>query len=243
MNEFESVSDRQIDRMVDGEMPSAERRAVLIALDQEGDGWRRLALAFLESQTLRESLKNQRTTVASPGVTDSLPVAAVPLPQPAKPAAPQRWRSLMPLAACAAVMFAVGRWSRTDPAVIPTSVAQNELPAPGTYVSETSSDPVPALDKVPQSSDQVVAHQTLRLELGNGQDVEVPVVENSRLRPEDLWKAPPVIPVSMQRELLRSGRRVYEQRQLFEVTLEDGRTGIVPVSDVLVENAGLDVYQ
>ena len=43
MNEFEPVSIGQIDRLVDGELSRDERRAVLMALDHERDGWRQLA--------------------------------------------------------------------------------------------------------------------------------------------------------------------------------------------------------
>ena len=93
-----------------------------------------------------------------------------------------------------------------------------------------------------------IQQRTLRLELGDGiegptQTVDVPVVENSGIDPETLLWAPPVISDSVQRALLRSGRRVHEQRQLYEVTLEDGRRGVVPISEVMVENAGWDVYQ
>jgi hypothetical protein len=50
------VDDRLIDRLVDGELPDAARRALLLRLATEPDGWRRCALAFLEAQTLREAL-------------------------------------------------------------------------------------------------------------------------------------------------------------------------------------------
>ena len=70
MNEFEPVSIGQIDRLVDGELSRDERRAVLMALDHERDGWRQLALAFLESQALRESLngRSKATTAPTPWV-------------------------------------------------------------------------------------------------------------------------------------------------------------------------------
>jgi anti-sigma factor RsiW len=51
------LDDRLIDRLVDGELSQADRRAALARLEAEPDGWRRCALAFLEGQSWRESLE------------------------------------------------------------------------------------------------------------------------------------------------------------------------------------------
>lgn len=233
MNEFEAVTASQIDRLVDGELSSTERRGVLMALDHEPDGWRRVALAFLESQALRMELRGAVESRAVPRVDTSPATFAAP----AVRAPAMRWRSVLAMAACGLILFGLVRMSR------PTVMAPvpNVRSAPETYASNQTN----GIDSthIPVSDPNVDVQKTLRLELGDGSDVEVPVVENTNIRAEDILQGPPVIPVSMQRELLRSGRRVYEQRQLYEVTLEDGRRGIVPVSDVLVENAGLAVYQ
>jgi len=65
---LEQDDDRLIDQLVDGELPDALRRELLLRLDSDPDGWRRCALAFLESQSWREALH--------------------PLTAPARPAAP-----------------------------------------------------------------------------------------------------------------------------------------------------------
>jgi hypothetical protein len=49
-------ADRLIDRLVDGALSESERRALLQRLDAEPDGWRRCALAFLESQAWHQAL-------------------------------------------------------------------------------------------------------------------------------------------------------------------------------------------
>jgi hypothetical protein len=51
------VDDRLIDRLVDGALSSTERRALLARLELEPEGWRRCALAFLESQAWAEALR------------------------------------------------------------------------------------------------------------------------------------------------------------------------------------------
>ena len=40
----------QIDRLVAGSLPDAERRTLLLRIETEPDGWRQCALAFLEAQ-------------------------------------------------------------------------------------------------------------------------------------------------------------------------------------------------
>lgn len=59
MNEISPKTDdlaRLIDRLVDGELPPAERRALLLRLESEPDGWRRCALGFLEAQAWRDAI-------------------------------------------------------------------------------------------------------------------------------------------------------------------------------------------
>ncbi|HEY4260180.1 MAG TPA: hypothetical protein VGM98_08470 [Schlesneria sp.] len=239
MNEFEPVSSSQIERLVDGELSREERRAVLMALDHERDGWRQVALAFLESQALRESLKSR----------SKLSVTASPMPaMTAQSAQRAGWglSSVAAIAATAALVFGLGRMSNSD-----TQQASHVLPsssAPTTYQPSVPTGVKDGEVLISDTGSSVRQQQTLRLELGDGrggptQAVEVPMVENPDLQPEDLLAGPPVIPDSVQRALLRSGRKVYEQRQLYEVTLEDGRQGILPVSNVFVQSAGPDVYQ
>src|SRR5262245_26067234 len=50
---------QQLDRLVDGELSEPERRELLSRFDREPDGWRRLALAFLEAQSWQESARDR----------------------------------------------------------------------------------------------------------------------------------------------------------------------------------------
>jgi hypothetical protein len=239
MNEFEPVSSGQIERLVDGELSREERRAVLMALDHERDGWRQVALAFLESQALRDSLSGRSKATTAPvstapdGVTRS--------------AMRSHWSSssIVAVVASAALMFGLGRLSTSN---VQQASHETAPSAPATYQPSTTSPVEDAQNELVADAGASVQQRTLRLELGDGrggptQAVEVPLVENTDIQPEDLLAGPPVIPDSVQRALLRSGKRVYEQRELYEVTLEDGRRGVMPVSNVFVENAGSDIYQ
>ena len=52
-----SADDRQIDRLVDGELAESEVRELLSRLDGDPHGWRRCAVAFLEAQAWRRELR------------------------------------------------------------------------------------------------------------------------------------------------------------------------------------------
>ena len=53
---YHEDASRVLDRLVDGELSQTDRRMLLAALDDEPEGWRRCALAFLENQSWRWQL-------------------------------------------------------------------------------------------------------------------------------------------------------------------------------------------
>ncbi len=65
MNHDIANDDILLDRLVDGELPADERRALLQSLDSRPDGWRRCALAFLEAQSWRSELRTVTIAPAS----------------------------------------------------------------------------------------------------------------------------------------------------------------------------------
>ena len=233
MNEFEELSMQQLDRLVDGELSETERREVLLAADREPEAWRRLALAFVEAQSLRHELSVLVKPAEAPASLAVRPVSSVV-------SMAQRMAGLV---ACCLLAFGLGRWSNSADARIANQPAPKSQNSRTFANNEESTGPV--AEVLPES---VERHQTMRLVLddllgGPLQAVDVAVMDDSEGSPEEFMNGPPAISPEIQRALLRAGRRVHEQRQLYEVPLSDGRYGIVPVSNVLIENAGLDVYQ
>jgi anti-sigma factor RsiW len=183
---------RLLDRLVDGELPDGERRELLLRLENEPDGWRRCALAFLEAQTWREAFR--------------APVATAPTP-PVVPDGPSRkprsWRPvavLTGLAASLAAAFALGWVFRGGPE--PTApyppVAQQATSVPAEPPEPTSPAPIalaarePGTSKSPEPPgvvDPVVKQWEQRgyhaetqkrlvsLELKDGRKLNVPVQE------------------------------------------------------------------
>ena len=51
------LEDGLFDRLADGTLNEADRRALLLRLDAEPNGWRRCALAFLQEQAIEEAME------------------------------------------------------------------------------------------------------------------------------------------------------------------------------------------
>jgi len=61
--------DRRFDLLVDGEMSESQRRELLAGLDDQPDGWRRCALAFLDAQCWRDELGSMVHEAVEPAST------------------------------------------------------------------------------------------------------------------------------------------------------------------------------
>ena len=59
------IEQKEIDRLVDGELSETERRELLLRFDARGDSWRRLALAFIEIQVWGLEFKAMRSAAAT----------------------------------------------------------------------------------------------------------------------------------------------------------------------------------
>ena len=78
--------DLRFDRLVDDELSDTERRQLLASLDDEPGGWRCCALAFLEAQAWRQTMRDVPRCGSAEAIEDDCPIAAEsPLLKPAKP--------------------------------------------------------------------------------------------------------------------------------------------------------------
>ena len=258
MNEFEKPSDMQLNRLVDDEMSESERRELLNMLAREDCeetcGWRRLALTFVEAQSLRHEMR--RMVPRMNWTPDGFTKIDHDLGETSKHTGDQPRRALsstlktwsyrvVALVACCLAGFGIGRISTVDDHEL--TQTQFILPSTATHTDDVSPDFDDAFVAT-ASHDGEQIHQTLRLILddltsGSSVSVDVPIVSAEDIDPTDYLRAPPSIPISVQQKLLRSGHVVRENRQLIEVQLSDGRRGFVPISDVTVFDEGMDVFQ
>jgi hypothetical protein len=233
--------DVPIDRLVDDELTEKDRLVLLARLDREPGGWRRCALAFLESQcwkrSLREVQPGNNATAQSANLQNGVSVC---------PAQRAWWNNriatALAMAACFLLTFWVGSLVRTNrfagqptPAGSSPQIAASERPAPNPV-----SQPDRALAGAwPWRMVTVSSHAGAD---ARGGSFTLPAVERDSVDQQWLQSLPSAVPDDLLEALSRSGNRVEQHRELIPMPLEDGRQLVVPVDHVDVHYTGNPTY-
>jgi hypothetical protein len=227
-----------LDRLVEGTLASDERRAVLLRLEADPDGWRRCALAFLEAQAWREALGGLADEMRAPAPSDLVPVRRIARPR------------LRVLARAAALLVAFGLgWmlarggapSTERPpgpgnGALIVQAAPPVAPAPPSTTEPTAPEPPDAPPILAEAApDPPAADRAVRF---------VPVGFRPALRtaapaPRN---APDAVPPDLRGRLARRGYRVEQRPGLATLDLEDGRRVDVPVEEVRLQYVGSRTY-
>jgi len=215
------MNDIDFERLTDGELSPDEYRRLLASLDDEPDGWRQCALAFLEAQALTGELRGVRAALdlrhdhrasASPRRIDRR----------------DQWTFL---AAAASFLLALGI-GIVGPRFLP--LIQNG----GSLVTNTM--PPAERDNVPHETLRPIGNVQLVMDDAGGDSPrrQVPVYEvNSDLNRYFADERPALGPELI--ELLRQrGLRVDREQQYYPAPLEDGRQIIVPVEGYQITPVG-----
>lgn len=103
-----AVDDDALEALVDGELTEADRTELLRSLEADGTSWRRLAMAFLADQALRQALRPHDGGMGARAMP-VLAAAQPPARQPERFARRLRWaRGLAACLVCAALAFLAG---------------------------------------------------------------------------------------------------------------------------------------
>jgi hypothetical protein len=231
----------RLDRLVDGEMSEADRRALLVQLEHEPDGWRRCALAFLEAQCWKQELglmASRPARAADAALAVPLSLASAPGRQRAS------WRQyaamLLTLGACFFIALALGmilrgNWSGGHaPGSATVQTAKDEHPLP---------NPQPAPQQhaaVPQPADnwELVTLSAADSPDGRAETFRVPAVHRDALDQGMLDQISDAIPPEVQQVLEQSGHQVVQQREFVPVRMNDGSHLVVPVNRVKIHYVG-----
>ena len=216
-------SDHQFDLLVDGELSEAQRRELLLGLDDEPGGWRRCALAFLEAQAWKQQLGE---------------IAREPAPQPPTKRPARRFRithhlgTLAAMAASFTVALLVGSqvrdwWTLQPIADSPSSQIAGVADVTGPVVPPNS--PASTSPTTPQLPDGDSPAWRL---VGNSQSIQLPATERDSLDEKWLQNLPSAMPEDVVRDLKRHGYRVEQRRGLLPFRMKDGRPLVVPVDEV-----------
>lgn len=248
MESYPDPIDREaIDRMVDAALPIDEQRDLLSSFDENPDGWRHLALAYMESQSLKTEFGGLIPPVAPVPALD----ATVEVFE--EPQAPGRSSFSSPdwiiTATIAVAAFAVGMvalsWWRNS------GTSDDIPPIAGSYEDHRSGgyagfeDPRARFD--PHGKDFLAltlpAYDMPEPKRGGTMTYKVPLRKASPGETHNLYTAPPVISPEMRVKLKRMGHLVREERRVYPLKLKDGRQVLVPVNEIQIFYVGGRVYQ
>jgi hypothetical protein len=248
MNRFEednpsTAAERQLDLLVDGELNETDRRELLVRLDHEPDGWRRCALAFLESQCWRQEL--------GPIARDRTPSESAEVASRPAEAAPRRqsWRhhlaTLLTMAASFLIALVVGiglrgNWSGIavhSPGVqLKPAIDEQPLSGPGAVQVAASAGPSGrTLADDPQRGQTWEMVPLVAAKMADGQSdaiCQVPAVHRDALDPGMLEQFPDAIPPQVRQILEEAGHRVVQERKVYRIQRNDGSSLVFPVESV-----------
>lgn len=254
------------DRLVDGELPEDARREFLSRLDSMTDGWRRLALTFLEAQAWRQSLgellaprqdaresfrreqEEQQEEVASPR-----PLAlAARLKAPVyMPWIPRPWfADATALAAVFVIAWTLGMWLGMGIGQTGSPSADTRADLAGDPAAAPAGPAAPALPAANAPQQPVVSPWRLvSVPLGIGPDgamtmVDVPVLDSESSGAAATASPGPYLPLPQFVDSLRqNGHEVEHQREYVPVDLPDGSRTVFPVDRLQIKYVGNRDYQ
>ena len=244
MNSHHEFDDnRQLDRLVDGELSGDEYREFLATLDKEPDGWRRCAMAFLEDQAwgqefgeLRGEALSSRQEVSSKNVGHSV----------SNWSARQLVALTLAMAASFAVAFASGVWWHGGDSSNPDAAAPMVVQQHSDSREIALDEERPRLAKDESTPGSVpTEYLTFVVDRGNGQTerFELPVYNANDSVARQLLQNMPSMPADVERAIRDAGYRVKSQRHWAPVTLRDGRRAFFPVDQIDITPVSGDVYQ
>lgn len=254
--------ERDLDRLVDGELDEATRRRLLTQLEQTPDGWRRCALAFLEAQAWHSALRvateskaasvyagdavradaisaalGQRRADATGVVVPSTSTAAATAVPPKTSRNPllslRTWVNTMAMAACFLIALNIGLHWRGASSNASRGVRQEATQRTSVITPDSQSA---------DSGWRTVTIAVPDATSGGTAQIQLPCRESERLDEQWLHSLPGAISPEVRRALERNGYQVRQQRQLVPLPLEDGRRLVVPIDQVELRFVGNDVY-
>lgn len=208
----EIANELEIQHCVDGELSDDQQQALLTRLEETPDGWRMLALAFVEHQVWGDGCR---------AIVDAVPAQTATRARGAARSMPH-W-----MTAAVAVVIAVG---------LGFAAGQRWGPAAGPVL--TGVRPSDPSDQDERPAPQPVMNLEFVSDADSQPEMTIPVFDRHDLGPE-YWDEPEIVPADVRQSLFRRGYDVRQQREFVSIPLSDGRKIAVPVDTVLMQYRGL----
>ncbi|MBX3411872.1 MAG: hypothetical protein KF708_04080 [Pirellulales bacterium] len=236
--ELNAAELQDLERLVDGELELAAQQQLLQRLEQVPEGWRRCALAFLESQALARELSLPTTRPSDTPVLAGITINDATAQPTVAPV--QRQKRVSPVFALAAsflIAFGLGLALRGtilhDPSTGGVPLAESEA-------ESASGDPVAQAAAPPLEHARPVQISPAPSDLKNASPSGAPirlVGSDKDGRPAGMPRRS-LIPPQVRRALERMGHRVEEHLEMLPIELEDGSQGYVPAERIELHYIG-----
>lgn len=228
-----------LDRLVDGELTGDEYRAALASLEDQADGWRQCAMAFLQAQALGAELGELRRNLDLPKESQ---LAAAGLPAaPSEVSRSGKTRrfdvaSLFLIAASFVIAFGLG-------SVLPSLLGSGKI----SQEQSVAGNPLATQETAPARHQALRPVGDVRLMMdGPGGEMtdagQVPLYETEADFEPFLRQDRPGLGPELVELLRQSGHDVVRQQQYVPGQLEDGRQIIVPVEQYRITPVGRRSY-
>ena len=228
------ADDTRFDRLVDGQLSEQQRHDLLAGLDDEQGGWRRCALAFLESQCWKQALG----AIVRESVPSVEPVAAT---RPPRSAWSGRLGTVLAMAASFMLAMWLGWWVQHDR--VGLHGVLTDKGGIGELAQNIGLRPEPASRvDAPRSPWRTVTVSAPGRNGEPGPTFNLSAVERDNIDEQWLRSVPPAIPEEVLQALNRTGHEIQQRRELVSAPLEDGRRLVVPVDRVEVHYVGNEAY-
>jgi len=235
MSELE-ILQTEIDRLVDGEATADEQQALLRRLDETDDGWRCLALGFVEAQTWGTELRSLGEAAEPQKVLPAVDTTAAESPK--QTSRSPGWATV---ALTAAVMLVAGLLVGMELRVNPEREGGLFADSTGQSSSAEIDESAENNDGFPISPDESgpgnARPQTEFVELvlneepGLARTVSVPIHSDGNLD-RVLNASESILSPGVHEILDNRGHQLFEERGLIPVELPDGRLAVIPVRQV-----------
>ena len=212
MRADELVAERLLQRCVDGEMSETEQQEYLRQLEHAPNGWRSLALAFVEHQLWSRAGQSW--------IDDPEPIAAETHGPAIMNSRQNSWlRSAALLASC---LLAVGLGYLGGTYWRPGSPGAMSIASPG--ISPTGTKETESLSGVPNG--QLASVGEVEFKNGSGSSIPLPLIDATKL-PRNWW-VDQEVPVNDQSDGVRA------QPRYLTVPFDQHRNMVVPVSTMRI---------
>ncbi len=240
--------DLRFDRLVDDELSDTERRQLLASLDDEPGGWRCCALAFLEAQAWRRTMRDfPRCEGALTAADDCLDAPESRLLKPAKPTPysgsigderdgiASHFPSLVGLALAMGICFLVAvflgtefrqRWAPNRPQ---TPLATQNVPVTTERLGEET---LPEIEpQAPATGIVPWGEATFVVDGKGGREVDIPVFDLDPYARQVLLEQSTAAFEDLRQALQRDGFDVRRSVRWSPIEMPGGQQMIVPIGD------------